>query len=315
MSEAPWFRFFPSDWLNGTHGLSLVQKGLYITMVAMMYDRGEPLKIKREALARRCSVTLRQVSDALDILIEEGKILDTPEGYWNERVARELHVRDEKIQKAKGAAAAREEKKNQLKQQWELSNDDPEIIARSSILDSRYKNLEKEDSCPKPASPPSGLFGSDEAHDEPAQKPKKRHAYLEDFEQFWSLYPPTGRLDKKECGDFWKKMDPEDRAKAIAAIPAFKAWIAKQGPDYRVLYAIRYLRKERFNDIAVGPAGTAEIKIDWVKRLGFARKLKQWDLRNWGPMPGQPGCAAPSDVLTPEDGSGWTEFKPGGGST
>jgi uncharacterized protein YdaU (DUF1376 family) len=309
MADAPWFRFFPSDWLNGTRGLSLSQVGLYITLVAMMYDHGKPITSKRESLARRCGLNLRQFSEALDVLIEEGKILETPEGLWNERVAREIRARGEKILKAKNAAAIREERKIQTKQGENSSDDDRTIIDGSSILDSRFQTLEEEDSCPKPASPPSGLFTPEVAQEQSVQKPKKRAAYPEDFETFWSQYPAGGRLDKKECGEFWNKMDPENREKAIAGIPAFKAWIAKQGPEYRVLYAIRYLRRERFNDLAVTPATGTAPAVDWDARLKYARDHGQWSTEKWGPMPGQPGCLAPREKLLPGDGVGWAEFR------
>lgn len=305
MSDAPWFRFFPSDWLNGTRGLSLAQIGLYITMVGEMYDHGGPLKMKRETLARRCGVTLRQVNDALDVLIEEGKVIETPDGFWNERVAREIVARDEKIQKAKNAAAVREERKIQSKQSEDLSDDDREIIGGSSILDSRYKNLEKEESCPKPAAPAPDLFVP-----EADPKPKKRTGYPPDFEAFWKSYPTDPNMSKAEAGKAWAKLDTEDRKRAAAAVPAFRKWVAKQGTDYRTLHAVRFITQKRFEGFAVTADGTAEIKIDWQKRVSFARKVKEWDLRNWGPMPHQPGCQAPPELLEPSDGQGWKEYRP-----
>ena len=36
----PWFKFYPSDWLGGTRGLTAEETGVYITMIAMMYEAG-----------------------------------------------------------------------------------------------------------------------------------------------------------------------------------------------------------------------------------------------------------------------------------
>lgn len=44
-----------------------------------------------------------------------------------------------------------------------------------------------------------------------------------------------------------------------------------------------------------------ELRAAWVKRLNFGRMQRQW-FPFWGPMPGQPGCTCPTDLLEPKDG-------------
>lgn len=46
----------------------------------------------------------------------------------------------------------------------------------------------------------------------------------------------------------------------------------------------------------------------WPKRLVYARKHAAWSSKDWGAMPGQPGCRAPPELLLSSDGQGWTEF-------
>ena len=53
----------------------------------------------------------------------------------------------------------------------------------------------------------------------------------------------------------------------------------------------------------------ASVMATWRHRLDTSRKLGQWDVK-WGPMPGQPGCLAPQQLLEAGDGDGWTEWRP-----
>ena len=107
MKSTPWFKFFPSDWLSGTRGLSASETGIYITLIAMMYDHGKPLSMDQTRLARICGATQRQLAAALERLIADGKIIRLPGGLWNSRVASEMQSRDEKISCAREAAFAR----------------------------------------------------------------------------------------------------------------------------------------------------------------------------------------------------------------
>lgn len=86
MSESPFFQFYPSDWLAGTRGLSAAETGVYITLIALMYEREAPLSIDPKRLARLCGCTHAAFKKAVQALVEEGKISNTENGLWNERV-------------------------------------------------------------------------------------------------------------------------------------------------------------------------------------------------------------------------------------
>jgi uncharacterized protein YdaU (DUF1376 family) len=107
MSDMPWVRFFPSDWLGGTRGMSAAETGIYITLVATMYERGEPIPEDHTRLARLCGASNSTFRTALDCLIAEGKISRTEAGLWNDRVAKEQSYRSEKSEVGKQAAIAR----------------------------------------------------------------------------------------------------------------------------------------------------------------------------------------------------------------
>jgi len=96
MAESPYFQFYASDWLAGTRGLSAAEMGVYITLLAMMYEREAPIDMDHDRLARLCGATPAAFRKCLSALIEEGKIEDTDEGLFNKRARKEIQIREKK---------------------------------------------------------------------------------------------------------------------------------------------------------------------------------------------------------------------------
>lgn len=117
MSHMPWFQFYTSDWLAGTRGLSAVETGIYITLIATMYDTARPLPNDPVKLARTCGASVKQFNLAIATLIEMGKIKSENNLLWNVRVEEELKVRTTKTVQAKRAAESRWSEKDEQKQQ------------------------------------------------------------------------------------------------------------------------------------------------------------------------------------------------------
>nr|WP_313010760.1 DUF1376 domain-containing protein [Brucella intermedia] len=119
MTKMPWVRFFPSDWLGGTRGMSAVETGIYITLIATMYERGEPIVEDHARLARLCGASNSAFKKALDTLIDEGKITRIEAGLWNDRVEKEQVYVSERIDGARRAgrasAVSRHEKHAELR--------------------------------------------------------------------------------------------------------------------------------------------------------------------------------------------------------
>lgn len=75
--------FYPSDWLAGTRGLSAQETGIYITLIARMYEMAGPIPRDDARLSRLCGCkTKNAFTKALSYLISEGKITDADGTLW-----------------------------------------------------------------------------------------------------------------------------------------------------------------------------------------------------------------------------------------
>lgn len=71
--------------------------------------------------------------------------------------------------------------------------------------------------------------------------------YPEDFENgFWKPYPRTPVMSKKEALTAWKRLAPEDREKAVAAVSPYISFL-KSKPDHPTVHACRFLSQRRFD--------------------------------------------------------------------
>lgn len=123
MSSDPWFKFYPSDWLSGTRGLTPAETGVYVTLICMLYENDGKLPRNDARLARRCGCTAASFKKILKNLLLEDKIsdiVDNDQPYLvNFRVQKELTERGQRVQKSVDAAHQKwrtYRQKNQLNQ-------------------------------------------------------------------------------------------------------------------------------------------------------------------------------------------------------
>jgi uncharacterized protein YdaU (DUF1376 family) len=104
--------FYPSDWLAGTRGLSDGETGVYITLIATMYEMAGPINRDDDRLFRLCGCKSKaSFVKSLKHLISIGKITLSDGELFNERVKKEIAITMSKSSKAKAAAEARWAKK------------------------------------------------------------------------------------------------------------------------------------------------------------------------------------------------------------
>jgi len=174
MADVPWFKFYPSDWLGGTRGLEPAEVGIYINLLAMMYERGAPLSDDVGKLARHCGARKPAFEKALKVLLADGKIMRTKQGLWNDRVQKEIGNREERSSIAKTAAATRWGKREE-NQQIDNATATVEQCETDAIPEARSQKPEARDQKGDSESPPTR-----------SKSPKIDDA---EFDQFWRVYP------------------------------------------------------------------------------------------------------------------------------
>jgi uncharacterized protein YdaU (DUF1376 family) len=81
MSSRPWYKRYPSDFINGCLRLSLEEKGAYSMIVDLMFDTGGPLpNDDPKWIATVCTCSIRKWHSIRDALIAKGKIYVTEDG-------------------------------------------------------------------------------------------------------------------------------------------------------------------------------------------------------------------------------------------
>lgn len=106
--KGPWIKFFPSDFLNGVADMDDGQRGAYITVLCLIYDRGGAIPDDHAWLARRCGISRRKWTATRQQLLDMGKIQLTDAGeLTNRRALKDLQERGQVSETRRTAADAR----------------------------------------------------------------------------------------------------------------------------------------------------------------------------------------------------------------
>jgi len=91
--SAVWFKCFPSDFLNGIADLDEFERGIYISIILIMYDQGGsvvyetcPKNGNAKSLARRCGTSTRRFNSTVKTLINDGKLIHREGRLFNKKV-------------------------------------------------------------------------------------------------------------------------------------------------------------------------------------------------------------------------------------
>ncbi|WP_378943085.1 YdaU family protein [Paracoccus sp. R86501] len=126
-SKAVHVAFYASDWLAGTRGYTPAQTGVYITMLAMMYEHTKPLPYDDARLARLCNCPAGTFKKILAVLIEDGKIVRLDAGLWNKRAGRELEAAKGAMDRASGKG------KKAINARWSKAKGESDHAQKQSV--------------------------------------------------------------------------------------------------------------------------------------------------------------------------------------
>jgi len=216
MSDGPWIKFYPADWLTGTRGMSAAEIGVYITLIAMMYEKGAAIVPDVSRLARACGIPAASFSRILDTLIETRKLTQTDVGLFNERVQSELATRQLASVTAANSARARWDK-TQQNQQPENAPAMPTASSRA-----RARNQKPDIRKDHPSDDSATLFGKPPATPreflETVLDAKHADAVLDHRQRLRK--PLSMRAAELMAQEFAKCSDPNEAADLMIA----KAW-------------------------------------------------------------------------------------------
>ena len=260
--KQPYFRFFASDWLGGTRGMKAAEVGVYITLIAMMYERCEPIPEDHKRLARQCGCSVSMLVSIIEMLVDDGKIARFDGCIWNDRVEKEFKWREKNSEQSSEAAHARWEKANK--------NNDDKMQTQSE------RNAD-------------GM---------PNQKPetrshKEKDRSLEsDFPDWYAAYPRhVGRGQAERAYATARKA--ADAETLISAARSFAEQSRNQDPKF-IPHPATWLNGQRWLDVPegdsvqIGENGGRDPATfsfdDWVNRVSVALSDGPWP-EIYGPHP------------------------------
>ena len=88
-----WFRCFPEDYLKGTRSLTPEQRGIYFDCLCILYETGEPLPHDDKWMSHQLHISVRLWKAIKSVLVSCGKLVETADGFTNDRAQFELGSR------------------------------------------------------------------------------------------------------------------------------------------------------------------------------------------------------------------------------
>jgi len=138
MGDTPFIKFYPSDFLAGTSGLSPAERGVYITLLCLIYEADGEIVRDDARLSRRCGAPKASFARILDALIDEGKLTERDGMLSNKRAEKAIVDRQIRTQNATHAAHQKwraQREKTQINQ----SDDDAPALPLQCVADASQK--------------------------------------------------------------------------------------------------------------------------------------------------------------------------------
>lgn len=235
MSDTPFIKFWPSDFLGGTSGLSPAERGVYITLLCLIYEANGPIARDDVRLSRRCGSPKASFKKVLDALIDQEKFIEIDGMLMNERARKALIDRTNRTQNSTHAAnqrwSAQEQKSEENQCQEDAAAMPPQCAADAS--QSQSQNPE----------PDKNIVTSNEVTR--ASPGKSSSGYSDEFETFWRHYPE--KAGKKPASKAFTKARKSISLEGM--LQALERYIevchAKRRP---YCHAATWLNQERWND-------------------------------------------------------------------
>lgn len=108
MNAAPFFKCYPSDFLNGIADMGPNEIAVYTVVIMRLYDEGGKVLDDDQKIARRCNMRRPACRKAIDQLVSDGKLQRNEQYLTHKRVTKEIQKRTEMSAKQSRNAQRRE---------------------------------------------------------------------------------------------------------------------------------------------------------------------------------------------------------------
>lgn len=274
MGDTPFIKFYPSDFLGGTSGLSPAERGVYITLLCLMYEVDGPVLRDDARLSRRCGAPKTAFKRILDALVLEGKIIEDGGFLTNARAEKSIADRAKRTQNATHAANAKwsaEKKKIQQKQ----GPDDAGAMPPQCGEDASQKP-EPDPDMKEDTGVSSKSAGNEPPPEAPPSPPAPAHA--NEHSEAVAIYNEAA----ERIG--W----PRVQKLTPARTKVLKARLKEAGGIEGWRYA---MERAEASDFLNGGSGKWQgFSFDWISKQGNFTKLMEGNYDN---KPEQPDSASP----------------------
>ncbi|KQY20252.1 DUF1376 domain-containing protein [Rhizobium sp. Root483D2] len=287
----PYFDFYPADFMNGVRGLSAQEVGVYTMILCRIYEESGPIEFHVTRLSTYCGMRPATFEKTIGRLVDLGKFTLSGGVLSNRRAEVEIQSRADKLKNnvRAGKASAQKRQENQS--------------TEATGVQQSFNQAEAEAEADKTTL--SSVVGAQPFEDFGLLQSKMLEALGEDKIQ------PHGAMVVGPIVELISAGVNLD----LDILPTLRARSAKmQRPAGSWAYFVQPIREAYERRVSAGrdlpkPKELETTDEAWAKRLRFARSRRQWSTVEWGPMPGERGCAVPSRLLDACDGQGWSEPK------
>lgn len=294
--KRPWFKFYPSDWLNGTRGLSLEERGAYMTLIALMYEEQGAIPDDERWVCGALDCDVRVWRRLRDKLSRYGKIVPNADGFLaNRRVLEEVRSAEllAEVRRKSGRSGGQQSGisraiSNENKEENEANASKMLLYARASSESEDIPSSEPKGSSEGPISlvprKPDDVRDAADAWNETAA----RQGWAKLVKLTAARRQMIAARIREHGIDTWRAMlqraaslewinDPSKRHERHQNWQPHIDWFAKSATFVRLLE---------------GAYGGAPPRVDWPARLANWRFEKYWH-ESWGPRPDEAGYQGP----------------------
>lgn len=309
MKRENFYRRNPGDALAGMVGMSLEERGVYNTIIDLIYLTWRPLEDSRQYIAGHCGCAVQKLNPIIDRLIARGKLLRfEEEGVW---YLSNRRFEDERSE-VKGPAKTRSgrgkvgEKSAGVGEKSAVLSGKNEENQSVKPLDrqERQENKEANASSVASAAPTAtiGALALPLGEPDPERRRGEPWDRDPDFGKLWDTAPPLMRKRAKSKAKVWPEWV---RAKKLALPAAILAGFDRYktldrdlprsgGPGLHI-----WLKDRTWEFWTCGEVVDPTVNwtdAEWTVALRLWREDGEWS-HDFGPPPGQPGCRAPARLL------------------